>query len=350
MAAVGAIGVGAVIYLEGTNRPAVAQSAPQPQASAAPPVEVAKVTIDTVRREINAVGSLLPNESVILQPEISGRISRILFEDVQKVERGAALVELDKEILQAELAQAEANLALARANFDRADTLLKQGTGTARTRDEALARLRSDQAGQELAKARLDKTTIRAPFAGVLGLRNLSVGRYVTPADTIVALQQIDPLKAEFRVPEVYLTSVNVGQKIEMTADALAGRDFVGEIYAIDPQIDIDGRSLRIRALVPNKDGALSPGLFIRLTIIASVRENAVLVPESAITPIGQERYVYKLQDDKAVLTKVNLGSRRPGMVEVLKGLSPEDVVIIAGQTRLRDGIKVEVVATVPGT
>ncbi|MBU2091256.1 MAG: efflux RND transporter periplasmic adaptor subunit [Alphaproteobacteria bacterium] len=349
LAVIIAIGAGVIIYLDGSQQPAVAQSTQTP-AVAPPPVEAAKVTLDAVRTEIGAVGSLLPNEQVVIQPEIAGRISRILFEDVQQVERGAPLVELDKEILQAELAQAEANLALAKANFDRADTLLKQGTGTVRTRDEALARLRSDQAGQELAKARLAKTTIRAPFDGVLGLRMLSLGRYITPADSIVTLQQIDPLKAEFRVPEIYLSSVSVGQKVEMTADALAGRNFVGEIYAIDPQVDINGRSLRIRALVPNKDKALSPGLFVRLTIISNTRENAVLVPESAITSVGRERFVYRLDGTKAVLTKVELGSRRPGMVEVLKGLGPDDIVVTAGQMRLRNGMTVEIVGTTPGS
>lgn len=352
-----AAGGGVAYHLKNEGSAAVAQTENKAsQQNAGPAVEVAEVTIDTVRSEITAVGSLLPNEAVSIQPEIAGRISRILFEDVQQVERGAPLVELDKEILQAELAQAQSNLSLSRANFDRADTLLKQGTGTARARDEAWARLRSDEAGLDLAKARLEKTTIRAPFSGVLGLRSVSLGRYVTPADIIVTLQQIDPLKAEFRVPEIYLTSIRVGQKVEMTADALSDQTFTGEIYAIDPQIDVNGRSLRIRALVPNPEFSLFPGLFIRLTIIADTRLNAVLVPESAITPVGQERYVYRLVGDKVALTKVELGARRPGMVEVLSGLNPKDVVVVAGQLRLRDGVAVDVVGrdapavTAPGS
>lgn len=354
---IAAAGSGAVYHLKDEDSAAVAQTGDKaPQQNAGPAVEVAEVVVDTVRSEITAIGSLLPNEAVAIQPEIAGRISRILFEDVQQVERGAPLIELDKEILQAELAQAQSNLSLSRANFDRADTLLKQGTGTARARDEAVARLRSDEAGLDLAKARLEKTTIRAPFSGVLGLRSISLGRYVTPADIIVTLQQIDPLKAEFRVPEIYLTSIRVGQKIEMTADALSGQTFTGEIYAIDPQVDVNGRSLRIRALVPNPDISLFPGLFIRLTIIADTRQNAVLVPESAITSDGQERYVYRLVGGKVALTRVELGARRPGMVEVLNGLNPEDVVVVAGQLRLRDGIAVDVVGhgaplvTAPGS
>ncbi|MFN3461327.1 MAG: efflux RND transporter periplasmic adaptor subunit [Oceanibaculum sp.] len=344
-----AAGGGVAYHLQNERSAAIAQTATTaPAQGSAPPVEVAEVTVDTVRSEITAIGSLLPNEAVTIQPEISGRISRILFEDVQQVERGAPLVELDSEILRAELAQAQANLSLSRANFERADTLLKQGTGTVRARDEAVARLRSDEAGLDLAKARLEKTTIRAPFSGVLGLRSISLGRYITPADTIVTLQQIDPLKAEFRLPEIYLTAIRVGQKIEMTADALSGERFSGEIYAIDPQIDVNGRSLRIRALVPNPERSLFPGLFVRLTIIADTRMNAVLVPESAITPVGQKRYVYRLVSGKVALTEVELGARRPGMVEVLSGLSPKDVVVVAGQLRLRDGIAVEVVGELP--
>jgi membrane fusion protein (multidrug efflux system) len=166
----------------------------------------------------------------------------------------------------------------------------------------------------------------------------------VSRGESLISLQTIDPLRVEFRVPETFLSVVKVGQAIALTADALPGRDFTGRITAISPQVDVNGRALQVRAHVPNIDGLLRPGLFARVTIAAASRENALLVPESAILPEGDSRIVYRVTDGKAVRGTVTLGERRTGEVEVLEGLSIGDEVVIAGQQRLRNGVAVEVV------
>lgn len=319
------------------------QSRPKPAAPRAA-VEVARVRAATVVEEIGAVGTLQANESVVIAPEIEGRIAAILLDEGARVEAGQPLVRLDDAILRAELAQAQANLTLSQANYERADTLFQQRTGTQRARDEAVAALQSARASVELARTRLEKTTIRAPFSGVLGLRSVSPGEFVARGQAMVTLQSLDPLKVDFRVPETQLSEIRAGQSIKVTVDALPGREFSGEIYAVDPQIDVNGRAIHIRARIPNADGELRPGLFARVTVASARRENALMVPEGAIVPQGDRRIVYRVADGKAAAVPVRIGQRRAGEVEVLEGLRLDDVVVTAGQQRLRDGQPVEIV------
>lgn len=314
-----------------------------------PAVEAAPVKVDRVTTVIDAVGTLEPAEFVSLAPEIEGTLAEILFREGTPVQAGQVLVRLDDAILKAELAKSRAELVLADANFERADTLLRQRSGTQRARDEAFAALQSARASVQLAQTQLDKTVLRAPFDGILGLRAVSKGEFVSRGDTLVTLQSIDPLKVDFRVPETLLSSIRVGQKITLRTDALPGRSFEGEIYALDPQLDVNGRALRIRAEVGNRDQVLRPGLFARVGIAASSRDNAVLIPESAVVPEGNGRYVFRIVDGKAVRTEVRLGQRRTGEVEIVEGLSPGDVVVTGGQQRVRPGAAVEVVNRAPG-
>lgn len=323
--------------------PAKAQTATPERATT---VEAAPVIVDTVEDTIHAVGTLRPNEAVVVSPEIAGRIGSIGFNEGDRVNQGDVLIELDSEILRAELAKAESDMTLAEANRDRAMTLAKQGTGTLRARDEAVAAYRVAQANRELAQARLGKATIEAPFSGILGFRTVSVGAYVTPGDTLVELADIDPIKVDFRVPELVLSEIRRGQTIRVLVDAVPGTTFDGTVYAIDPVVDENGRAIRMRAEVPNPDGILFPGLFARVHILAARRENAVLVPESSVFARGGGQYVYRVIDGKAALTRVELGQRRPGEVEILEGLDAGDVVITAGHEKARDKGSVDVLTS----
>lgn len=324
----------------------------QPQAEGAPgppgrgamavPVETAPVQVGPIQRRLTAVGSLRSNESVIIRPELAGRIAEIRFEEGERVSQGQPLVVLDDSIYRAELEEVRASLELSRANHDRAIDLLKRGAGTTKARDEALAQLRADEAALALARARLDKTVIRAPFDGVVGLREVSVGDFVDVGQDIVNLEQIDPLKADFRVAEVYLAAVAPGQKIELSADAFPGEAFTGQVYAIDPLIDESGRSVVLRARLPNPDNRLRPGLFVRVTLVLNERDDAIQIPEQALMPQGQDQFVFRVVDGKAALTKVTAGIRRDGMVEITEGLAPEDEVVTAGQLKIRDGAPVQ--------
>ncbi len=307
-------------------------------------VEAEPVTVETVLNSIRAVGTLQPNEAVSVSPEIAGRVSRLPFDEGQSVAAGATLVELDSEILRAELDKANSALTLAEANRARALTLATRGTGTLRARDESLAAYSVAQADIALAKARLAKATIAAPFAGRVGIRSVSLGAYVNPGDRIVELADIDPIKVDFRVPALALPHLKVGQSIRVTVDALPGEEMHGEIYVIDPIVDANGRAIKMRARIANSEGRLSPGLFARVQIVIEKRDNALLVPESAVFADGESQYVYRVIDGRAVQTRIELGQRRPGHVEVRTGLERGNVVITAGHQKIRNGSPVAVV------
>lgn len=312
-------------------------------------VEAAPVTIGTVLEDMRAVGTLAANETVVISAEISGRISRIAFREGEPVKAGDALVELDDTVLKAELDKVRSDVGLARANRERASTLATQGAGTQRARDETEAAYQAQQANLALAEARLQKAALTAPLSGIVGLRNVSVGAYVTPGQRIVELSEVYTLKVDFRVPELNAAQIRVDQKILITADAVPGATFEGNIYAIDPIVDINGRAIRLRARVPNPDRRLSPGFFARIRIVLEQRPNAVLIPESAIIPSDQKVLVYRVVNGRAVQTEVVLGQRLPGQVEVRSGLSANDVVVGAGHQRLREGSAVQIVAPKPG-
>ncbi len=331
----------------GSTAPAAGRPGGPPGGFAAP-VEAAPVRIGTAERQIVAVGSLRSNESVIIRPEVAGRIVELNIAEGQRVRRGQVLVRLDSSLERAELAQAEAGLALSRANNARAEELQRTGAGMQRNVDEARSRLRVDEAIVIHRRARLDKLTLEAPFDGVLGLRRVSVGEFVQTGAEIVNLEMVDPLKVDFRVPELFLSAVATGQRVAINVDAYPGRAFEGEVIAIDPAVDPGGRSVVIRARIPNPDDALRPGLFARVALTLASRENALFVPDSAIVPFGDQHFVFKVVEGRAVQTRVRLGERRRGQVEIVEGLAPGDVVVTAGQIRVRDGVPVRV-APPPG-
>jgi membrane fusion protein (multidrug efflux system) len=332
------------------SSPHAPAGAAQSQGVAGTAVEAAPVSIGTVIEDIRAVGTLRPNESVVISPEITGRISHIRFREGETVKAGDILIELDATMLQAELDKARSDLALARANRERALTLAQHGSGTHRSRDEAQAAHQAAQANLALAEARLQKTTLTAPLAGIVGLRNVSTGAYVVPDQRIVELVDVDPLKVDFRVPELNVAQLRVGQTILVSADAVPDVTFDGKIYAIDPIVDVNGRAIRLRAQVPNPHRRLSPGFFARIRIVIERRPNAVLVPESAIFPLDGKTLVYRVVNGRAVQTEVVLGQRLSGQVEVRQGLSPDDMVVRAGQQRLREGVQVQIVASRPAS
>ncbi len=318
-------------------------AAPAPSGPPSVPVEAAAVRSAVVSDEVSAVGTLRSNESVMIRPEIAGRIASINFNEGEPAEAGQVLVSLDDSTHQAEQADARAALKLAESNFRRLDELFTKGSTTARERDEALARLESARATLALSQARLDKTDVNAPFAGMLGLRRVSPGDYVTPGQDLVNLEDVDPIKVDFRIPERYLSSLSTGQLIRVRVDAFPGQSFDGEVYAIDPQVDPGGRSIAIRAYIDNPDLVLRPGLFARVRLVVAERPDAMVVPEQAIVPRGDQRYVFRVVDGKAVLTEVTIGQRQGGDVEIVSGLSEEDTVITAGQLKIRDGAPVAV-------
>ncbi len=306
-------------------------------------VEAAKVEMRLLPTGITAVGSLRSDESVTLRPEVSGRISAISFQEGQRVAKGATLVRLDAAVNEAEVQQARANLKLAKTKFDRAVDLSKSNFISGQARDEAENNLRVAEAVLQVAEAKLAKMELRAPFSGIIGLRSVSIGDYVKEGADLVNLESVDPLKVDFRVPEIYLRQVQVGQSLSVNLDAIPGKTYEGKVFAVNPLVDAAGRAIVIRAMVRNTDAALRPGMFARVRLFTKEARDAMAVPETALVPSGDEQYVFRIVDGKALRTKVDIGQRRDGMVEILRGVEPADVVVTAGQLKIREGSSVKI-------
>lgn len=309
-------------------------------------VEAAPAVATTSTQDLRAIATLQSDESVQITSEIAGRITAILLSEGAQVSAGEVMVQLDDALAKAEVSDTQARYNFAVGNLGRANSLAKSGNVTERARDEASTNAETTRAALELAKVRLSKHEIRAPFDGIAGIRKVSPGAYVEAGQAIVNLEKIDTLKIDFKLPEVFLAQVTTGQTVELTVDALPGQTFTGTIYAIDPHIDVNGRALNIRARLENPNLILRPGLFARLRVKGQVSRNVLVVPEAAIVPRGEEKIVYTIRDGKALEVRVELGSRTEGMVEVLQGLDENAMVVVAGQHKLKHGSSVEVVVS----
>lgn len=309
-------------------------------------VETTAATSRDVEVKVAAVGTLDADQSIVVSPEINGIVTSIDFTDGQRLNQGDQIISIDSGSLKARLMQTQARLTLTRANFDRAQRLRKQGSGTERALDEALNDMRSAEADNAAAKADLDKANIAAPFAGIIGLRQVSLGQYLKAGDPIATLADVDHLRIDFRVSEVFLTEITKGQSVQVTFDALPGQAFTGTITGIDPVIDISGRAISVRAAIVNEDEKLRPGLFGRVSIVTATHHSVVL-PESVLVPQATgEKAVFVVTDqpDKgkvAELKIVEIGERMAGEVEVLSGIKEGDTVVTAGQLKIRSGDQV---------
>ena len=322
-------------------------AATQPSAagpSRAMPVEAAPVKIGPVVQEVAAVGTLQANESVVIRSEITGRISAIEFSEGRAVDEGSVLIRIDPTEYQAQVEQIKAGVELNQMNYGRAEQLNKEKLVSPQAYDEVVTKLKESKANLALAQARLDKTTIRAPFSGRLGLRQVSPGDYVQPGQAIVNLEDIDSIKVDFRVPETYLAKVRTDLPVNVRVDARPERLFAGRIYAIDPRIDDASRTILLRARIPNPGGELRPGMFARVNLVLGERLNALLIPEQAVVPMGDAKFVYRIVDGRAVLAPVKIGQRLEGRVEIVEGLKADDVVVTGGQMKIMDGAPVMVI------
>lgn len=321
----------------------------------APGVEAAAVRRMALSDEAQAVGSLRSRRSVVLRPEVSGRVTHIHLRDGARVRQGQVLVQFDDQLPRAQVQQARAELSIAQANHQRNQELVAQGFVSQRSLDESAASLQVAQAKLALAEATLARLRIVAPFDGVAGIRNVHVGDYLKDGADIVNLEDIDGMVVDFRLPERYQTLLRPGQSARIELDALPGQTFAAQVLAIDPQIDANGRSVAVRAGLDNRGGPLRPGMFARVTAVFGAPVQALVVPEQAIVPQGAGHWVWRLepgadaQDSVARRVEVQLGLRRAGLVEVRSGLAEGDQVVTAGHQRLqRDGAPVRIVLQQP--
>ena len=305
------------------------------------PVEMGKPEKLSWPKTVTAVGSLRSDESVIVRAEQSGRIVTLNFKEGQPVRMGQVLVQLDDSVARAELEQSKANQKLAKAKFDRAVELKERNFISGQAKDEAENAMRVADATVSLSEAKLTKLFIKAPFSGTVGLRTASLGDYVKDGQDIVNLEKTDPIKVDFKIPEVFQSKVRVGQGLNVTLDALPGQPFTGNVYAVNPQLDTAGRAVVLRAQMTNKGGLLKPGMFARVRLTLSDTGDAVVVPEQAVAMQGEDQIMFRVVDGRALRTKVEVGQRRDGKAEIVDGVSASDTIVIAGWQRLRDGVLV---------
>ena len=316
-AALVAIGVAAYGYwlFTGDDDPALSGG---PQLG--PPVMVVEATAAvraTSVRKLKAIGTLASNQSVIISPEIEGRLAELHFEDGMSVATGALLASLDKSVLLAELADAESSLELARSDFARTDALVKRGHTSKATLDEARATLKSAEARVRLARARLEKSDILAPFDGTLGIRVTDIGTYLAPGNAIVNLEQTTPMKIVFEVPERFLTDLEPGKEVVLRSEAYPGETFAAWIRAIDPKINDRTRSVHVQALTENADHRPFPGQFVSVTVRVDERRGTTFVPEQALVPNREAPYVFRIVDGAVEVAPVNTGARIARHVEI---------------------------------
>lgn len=314
------------------------------------PTDAVSVVVTTVdyrpfAQDMEAIGTARANEAVDITAKLSNRVTAIRFREGQQVRAGDVLIEFDSEQARANLEGAEAALKDSRSQFNRSRELYATKALSESQLDQLQATLSVNEARVAVARAQLSDTIIRAPFAGRVGLRNISVGSFVNPGDVITTLDDTSVIKLDFSVPEVFLSQLHEGMGIAGRTTAYAGEIFQGKVASIDNRLDPVSRAVMVRAAIVNRDGRLKPGM---LMTVALHRAEApvLLIPEQGLVPEGERQYVFAVRNDKAVRVEVRTGRRRPGEVEIVDGLSSGDVVIVEGTQKVRDGIAVKAIGS----
>ena len=305
-----------------------------------------KVELQAVVDEIQALGTANANESIEIQPRIASLIERVIFEEGQLVDKGDLLVELENNEIVAGLALAEASLSESRSIYNRSKSLANTQAISASSLEQLLAQVQVNEAQVEAAKARLSNTVIRAPFSGKIGLRRVSPGSFVNTSTIITTLDDVSIIKLDFSVPETFLTVLSEGMRITAYSLVYPDRIFSGNVASIDTRLDPVTRAVQVRAIIPNSDGMLKPGMFMSVDLQRE-RGDQLLAPEQSIVPEGSSQYVYVVADGVAEKRAVQLGRRVPGFVVISSGLEAGEAVIIEGMQKVRDGSQVEELGTI---
>lgn len=305
------------------------------------PVEVVLVRSDTVVDAITATGQIEPLQSIELRPEVDGRLVQIMVREGALVSQGTPLFKVDDGELKAQVDRAQADRDLAQQALTRTRALLADKAAAPADVERAEAQMRSTQAGLDLLQLRLDRTVVRAPFTGVAGQRLASLGDYVNNSTRLITLQTVHPQRAAFQVPERYADQLKVGQRVLFRVAALPGRDFTGTVDFVDPRVQLPSRSITIKALVPNPRRELASGMFIEARLQTATRPAALVIPEDAVSPFAGAMYVWVINGTKAERREVALGVRTPGYVEIQRGLTLGEQVVVGGTDRLQPGADV---------
>lgn len=306
------------------------------------PVETALVGAGAVTDQFTTVGTIEAGESIAVTAEIDGIVTGLPFREGGRLAEGDVIARLDDDQLKAETQRARALRDQSRASWERIKSVVEQGAGAPQDLDDAVAALKVAEADYTLARTRLAKTRITAPFAGLAGTRRISTGAFLRAGQTITDLAQIDQLRVNFAVPERILGSIQLGAKVALLTTAFPDHELIGTIDVIDPQLDPVSRTVGVVALVANPDELLRPGMSATVTAVLQERADALTVPSAAVFVEGGQAFVYVVKPDSVVTrTPVSLGTRLADVVEVTEGLHDGQQVVRAGHQKLYEGAKV---------
>jgi len=324
-----------VIYLQWPEK-AIKQEQHQRVVS----VKTTQIALAEFKDSVEAVGTSRANEQVFITSKYSDLVDEVLFQDGETVQKGDILVRLNSKEEGAKVKELQANLAESVAQLNRFQDLYKQKATSQSLVDQQEAKTKAISAQLLSAKIKLAEFTIKAPFSGMLGFREISLGALINVGDVITSLDDLSTIKVDFSIPERYLTTVSIGQRIEATNTAYKEKVFIGKISSIDSRIDSVTRTLKVRAEIPNADHKLRAGMLLNLQVVRNV-EQILQVPESAVIPIEDEHFIFIVEADKAVKKKLEIGRRHRGFVEVVAGVEIGTEVVIEGALKLRDGTAV---------
>ena len=318
------------------------QSSGNAMANSVLEVEAVEVGYETIEDEIYSSGTVQANEVVELSTEASGIVTDIYLEEGREVQKGDLLLKINDSELQAQKQRAEFRLNLAEQREDRQKRLLERGGISQEDYDATLNEVNVLRSEVQLINAQIDKTEIRAPFSGVIGLKYISVGSYIGPNTRIASLQEVDPVKIDFSVPERYISRVTVGDEINFTVQGVDST-FTGEVYAIEPRINTETRTLQIRAISENSGQLLVPGAFANITLILDEIDNALMVPTISIIPALNSQKVFVVREGVVAEQTIRSGIRTSEKVQVVEGIEQGDVVLTTGLLQVRPGMEVNI-------
>jgi len=306
-------------------------------------VKMTPVLLADFVESVEAVGTARANEQVVITSKYSDLVDEIFFDDGQQVKKGAVLVKLNNQQELAKVNELKANLSESKAHLKRLTELLASRATSKSLVEQQEAKTKAVEAQLVSARARLNDLTIRAPFSGVLGFREVSKGAYIDAGNAITSLDDLSIIKVDFHLPERLLTHIHVGQQVSAANTAYRDKEFIGKITAIDSRIDSSTRSIKVRANISNEALKLHPGMLLNISVLLQV-EKILQLPESSIIPIENVHYVFVENEGKAVRKAIKIGRRHPGVVEVVSGLVEGQQVVVEGALKLRDGSAVSII------
>lgn len=306
-------------------------------------VEAEPVKTGDIPIQAQAIGALTAEKNVEITPEIAGQVSQILFKDGSFVQKGTPLIQLDDKVLRAKLESAKANLFYSETNYKRMLQLGKHGAISQQAIDQSFADLKEKKATAEESQVAVEKMLLKAPFDGMTTKVKVSPGHYVSVGQELVSLVDIKHLRVEYSVSERYLPSLKLNQDIKITTSAYPGKEFIGRVSYISPTINPENRTITLYATLPNEDGLLTSGLFVNITHFLGKETNALLIPAHSLTATMEGQVVYKIVNGKAISTPIVIGQRTDKDVQVISGLSKNDIIVVAGQQKIKDGAAVEI-------